>query len=215
MTDWKRSGARSRSRGRTFEKDVARRLGWSRVAMSGANAEYGEGDVIDGFVNGPGYWVAECKMRTAAGGVTVEGKWIDQSEKACERSGRVPVIIVGIKSDHRKPRGWVFLGSEAARFLHDRLAHSDESSVPSWAKEEGKIGHVVMRTAARSGGFTVRQSVIQQMEDNGWVAISLGVQAGDKDSHWMMMPLDAFAEIIRGVKDACVAGPHFYDEEDG
>lgn len=206
---YRKAGARSRSRGRNFENDVAKALGWSRVAFSGANAAYGEGDVIDGFVNGAGYWLAECKRRQGKehGNVTIEGKWIEQAEKACERSGRWPIIIVGTKTDHRKPQGLVFLDGDSVGFMLDRVQHGLED-IPTWLYHSNTQWWET-RSTSQTGGFTVRAKYL----NSEWRFAVILVEHGLHINRWAIMRLDDFAWLNRNVSDFCVPGPNFYDKE--
>lgn len=210
MTDWGKVGARSRARGYRFERDVAAQLGWSRVPFSGANAAFGEGDVIDGFVNGPGYWIAECKMRTTpTGSVSVDGEWIDQARNSCERSGRWPVIIVGAKKDRQRPHGLVLLPPESARFMVDRIVHAGNRDDFSWFIQDDTTWEVQAnppRKDCKSGGFCLRAAVLNS---EGWRVAQLWVQTDEGRRDWMVLRLVDFVDLIRNLDNAQVHGPHF------
>lgn len=206
MTDWVKSGARSRQRGYRFERTVAELLGWSRVPYSGASAAYGQGDVIDGYINGPGYWMVECKMRTMKkpGSVRVDGKWIEQADRSAELSGRFPIIIVGSKDDHKKPKGLVFFSasSESAAFLADRITHAKNTADFPWLREPAAAW--TTKSTSHSGGFSLRRSLL----NTKWRTAILTVQARNvPDRTWAIMSLVDFVDLMRNMDGACVPGP--------
>lgn len=210
--DWQAVGARSRGRGKRFEKDVADALGWSRVPFSGRNAIFGEGDVIDGFVNGAGFWLAECKMRTdttGQGSVSVRGDWIAQAVEAAERAGRFPLVVVGIKHGRSKPEGLVFFNEESSRFLFDKVVYSRNRTHFAWAPRRWDELHLVWATTANvQGSFCLRRLLVDRTYD-AWRCARVDVQHAWGFERWVVMRLSAFAELTRGLRPmAMVPGPN-------
>lgn len=203
--DWQRVGARSRDRGKSFERDIADMFGWRRVPFSGRNAEFGEGDVIDGTVGGAGFWLAECKMRTRGSEtVVIERGWIHQMADCAERSGRFPLLVVGTKHDRDKPsrNAVVLLPPESRDFLFDRVVHARNRVDFSWApRNRHELHRWIIARRTTGGGF-----VITRGELEGAVA---GVQVlTDTDEHtdqtWLVFKVDAFALLVRQMQGAAI-----------
>lgn len=60
---WQKVGARSRNKGKNFERRVAKAMGWTRVPYSGNTPAYGKADVTDSLDSMYRHWYVECKSR--------------------------------------------------------------------------------------------------------------------------------------------------------
>jgi hypothetical protein len=210
MTDWKKVGARSRSRGYRFEKFIEAELEWQRVPMSGsAGSAFGAGDVIDGYINGAGFWLAECKMRTKDGGsISIERKWIDKANRDAEKSGRFVVIVTGTKHQMgKRPEAYVFVPIDAYKFLIDVVSREFPKNGNLIAMTILSPDDVLHVKTSPTGGFCVRRSWLDKRVDLEQARIVVGRGDGVPEI-WSMFTLEKFKKILRNYPAAWVKNQH-------
>ena len=196
--DWKKIGARSRKRGYRLEKHVEEVLNWQRIPASGKlGSAFGKGDVIDGYINGEGYWLAECKMRTAES-VSVDGKWIERAVKDGETTGRFVLMIVGIKHagrNSKRPETWVILSAVARDLLWNFIARQHKLGAVGADVALSPDDVLFTKTTSKSGGFCVRRSWLDKRP--GIERVQIDVQHPDLPTErWLMVSLEYFRELV-------------------
>lgn len=180
MKDISRINRNNKNRGRAFERYVADYLGWTRVPYSGAIKEFGGGDVVDGYYQRNGYWVAECKTQQPGprGSISIRGKWLSQMYGASSGTDRRPILItknVGAST------AFVIMDADTMEFL---IA---QSGVPIDFKQYS--------TPTRGKGFNF---VIEPewLDDIGSHVIELSVIAAEESHTFYVMTLNEFTSLI-------------------
>jgi hypothetical protein len=187
MADFKRIGRNNKNRGRAFERHVADFLGWTRVPYSGAQKDWGGGDVIDGFYTKDGFWTAECKTQKARpdNAILIKAKWIGQMLSAATPERR-PIIIV----------------KTVAAKLNEALVVMDDDTF-DWFRM--KVDHAFEKLIANGGTQLTRGKghnfVIPQAEQRYAISgnpVHLPVldRTSNEQTNWFFYRLDAFKTYI-------------------
>lgn len=204
--DWSKLNRNNKNRGRAFERKVAEVLNWTRIPYSGGmGAEWGKGDVVDGFYTQDGYWVCECKTQQKGGlrNVSVRSGWVDKMFDAAVKSSRHPLIATSL---YGEAEAFVFLPENSYVFLRNmttsgwRLPHEEEENKPSPIE----MPDVIWTTKARGDGmgFVVQRSWIDAHSD--WTMAMIVVQREKKGSpqlppqefKWFCLRLKDFRDLI-------------------
>jgi hypothetical protein len=182
MADFSRIGRNNKNRGRNFERQVAEKLGWTRVPYSGAIKEWGGADVVDGFYSRSGFWAAECKTQQPGPekSISIKHKWVGQMLGGGVK-GRHPIIItknVGSRD------AYVFMLEDTYDWLVDFIGMKDEDPVPCSFTHD-----IPLR--GKSYNFVVKQEHLPEASD-GFTILRVGP---DRDL-WYVIHLDDFEFVV-------------------